>query len=332
MINVTCAIIRNEDDEVLIVQRGEATDHPFKWEFPGGKINTGESEEDCIIREIKEELSIDIVIRSRLNAVIHDYGHKQIRLIPFICDTLEDLPFLSEHIAFEWVEEKKLKSIDFAQADVFVAENYIASSSAGSDVDKARLPEPILSDDLDSDLQTMVNSMISMKEADWIATSAIENPAIFNKLLEYSFSEDKKLAFRASWTLTKVCDKFPEIIYPFLPHVVESLNKIDNESAQRSFLRIISLSAMDKLSTKHHGILAEHCFRALKSGFSAIAIKAYAMEIIYNLVLIYPELHNELSTTINMMEGEGSAGVVARGRMILKKLAQIPIKPKSSRK
>ncbi len=39
MINVTCAIIRNEDDEVLVVQRGEATDHPFKWEFPGGKVN-----------------------------------------------------------------------------------------------------------------------------------------------------------------------------------------------------------------------------------------------------------------------------------------------------
>ncbi len=56
--------------------------------------------------------------------------------------------------------------------------------------------------------------MISMKEADWIATSAIDNPAIFNKLLEFSFSKDKKLAFRASWTLTKVCDKYPEMILP----------------------------------------------------------------------------------------------------------------------
>jgi len=332
MINVTCAIIRNEDDEVLIVQRGESTDHPFKWEFPGGKINEGESEEDCIIREIKEELSIEIVICSRLNPVDHDYGHKQIRLIPFICDTLDNMPFLSEHIAFEWVELNNLKTFDFSQADVMVAEDYIASALASSMFDKQKVPEQMLSADLDSDLQAMVNSMISMKEADWIATSAIENPAIFNKLLEYSFSDDKKLAFHASWTLTKVCDKYPEIIYPFLPYVVESLDKIDNESAQRSFLRIISLSPLDKLGTRHHGILAEHCFSALKSGLSAIAIKAYAMEIIYNLVLIYPELHNELSATINMMESEGSAGIVARGRMILKKLGQIPIKPKSSQK
>lgn len=332
MINVTCAIIRNEDNDVLIVQRGESTDHPFKWEFPGGKVNKGESEEDCIIREIKEELSIDIVICRRLNPVEHNYGHKQIKLIPFICDTLDDLPFLTEHIAFDWVEAKKLKSIDFSEADVFVAENYIASSLAGSVVEKEKMHEPFSSADADSGLQTMVNSMISMKEADWIATSAIENPAIFKKLLEYSFSADKKLAFRASWTLTKVCDKFPEIIYPFLPAIIESLDKIDNESAQRSFLRIISLGTIDNLSTKHHGILAEHCFRAIKSGFSAIAIKAYSMEILYKLVLIYPELHNELAATINLMDTEGSAAIVARGRMTLKKLAQIPIKPKSSQK
>ena len=66
MIDVTCAIIRNEDDEVLIVQRGETTDHPFKWEFPGGKLHPDETEEECIIREIKEELSMEIVIVGKL--------------------------------------------------------------------------------------------------------------------------------------------------------------------------------------------------------------------------------------------------------------------------
>jgi len=100
MIDVTCAVIRNEDDEVLVVQRGEFTDHPLKWEFPGGKINQGESEEDCILREIKEELSMEIVICVRLPGVIHDSGLKKIRLIPFICDTLDEFPFLSEHVDF----------------------------------------------------------------------------------------------------------------------------------------------------------------------------------------------------------------------------------------
>jgi len=330
MIIVTCAIIRNEENEVLIVQRGEATDHPLKWEFPGGKLAKGESEEECIIREISEELSMDIVICGRLPVVEHDYGQKQIKLIPFICDTLDELPFLSEHLAYRWIVPEELSSIDFSEADIPVSESYysLVSKEKGSGVTDR--PEERQSFSDDRELQDMVNRMMSMKEAEWVATSAIENPAIFKKLYEYSFSSDKKLAFRASWTLSKVCDKFPDLIYPYLPDIINRLGEIDNESTQRSFLRIISLSDFARISVKHHGILAEHCFAALKSGFSAIAIKAYSMEILYNLVVIYPELLNELTSTINLLEGEGSAGVIARGTMILKKLAKTPINPKSS--
>jgi len=125
MINVTCAVIRNEEDEILIVQRGEATDHPFKWEFPGGKLAPEETEEDCIIREIDEELSIEVVICGQLPEVEYDYGHKQIKLIPFICDTLDELPFLSEHSAFRWVTANDLLTVDFSEADVFVVNSYL---------------------------------------------------------------------------------------------------------------------------------------------------------------------------------------------------------------
>lgn len=332
MINVTCAIIRNEDNEVLIVQRGETTDHPLKWEFPGGKLAKGESVEECIIREIKEELSMDIVICGRVPEVEHDYGHKQIKLIPFICDTLDDMPFLSEHLAYRWIAPEELNSIDFSEADIPVAESYYSLVKKENGNRGADRSEEKQSFSTDRELQDMVNRMMSMKEAEWIATSAIENPAIFKKLYEYSFSSDKKLAFRASWTLSKVCDKFPDLIYPYLPEIINRLGEIDNESTQRSFLRIISLSDFARISVKQHGILAEHCFAALKSGFSAIAIKAYSMEILYNLVVIYPELLNELTSTINLLEGEGSAGIVARGNMILKRLAKTPISPKSSLK
>jgi 8-oxo-dGTP diphosphatase len=58
-IKVTCAIIEKESD-VLVVQRSEKMSLPLKWEFPGGKIENGESEEGCIVREIKEELNLDI--------------------------------------------------------------------------------------------------------------------------------------------------------------------------------------------------------------------------------------------------------------------------------
>jgi 8-oxo-dGTP diphosphatase len=319
MIHVTCAIIRNEENEVLVVQRGEKTDHPFKWEFPGGKLKEGETEEECTIREIKEELAIDIVICSRMPDTVYDYGHKQIILIPFVCDTLDELPLLSEHIAYRWLNRADLKDVDFSGADIVVAENYLKSTKTFQNQNET-IPETGRHASNEEDLRSMVSNIRGTKEADWLATYAIDNYAIINKIIEYSFSNDEKLAFHASWVLSKMCDTCPEIIYPYLPRIIEAFDSLDNESVCRSFLRSISLSDMQMVSNKHHGILADHCFKMLRSGFSAIAIKAYSMEIIYKLAQIYPELTNELSETIGMLQGEGSAGIVARGCIVLKKL------------
>jgi len=328
MINVTCAIIRNEEDEILVVQRGEATDHPFKWEFPGGKLAPDETEEECVIREVMEELSMEIVICGKLPLVDHDYGNKHIKLIPFVCDTLDEIPFLTEHIDFRWVNGDELMAVDFSAADVFVAESYLWKKQKEESEDS--LLNVCVDDELtvDADLKAIVNNMMSMKEAEWVATSAIENPAIFIKLFQYSNSTDKKLAFRASWTLTKVCDRYPDLIYPYLDQIVGSLGKIDNVSTLRSFLRIISLADIDKINIRLHGILADFCFNTLNSGFSAIAVKAYSMEILFRLSQIYPELAHELSTSIRILMEDGSAGITSRGRMILRKLAEMPINPK----
>jgi len=330
MIRVTCAVIRNEENEVLVVRRGESSDHPLKWEFPGGKLLPGETDEECVIREVKEELSMEIVICGQLKEVNYDYGHKQITLVPFICDTLDELPFLSEHVDYKWLKKTDLMTVDFSEADVFVAGNYLESFQNEAEPDVQEISDDVRSKIVDEDLKDMVNNMMSMQEAEWVATSAIENPAVFQKLFEYSSSSDRKLAFRASWTLSKVCDRFPELIIPYLSRIVEILNEIDNESALRSFLRILALSDPEKINSRQHGHLAEFCFNALKSGFSAIAVKAYSMEILYKLALIYPELAVELAASVNMLQGEGSAGIVSRARMIMKKLAEMPIGPKSS--
>jgi len=332
MIDVTCAIIRNEDNEILIVQRGEKSDHPFKWEFPGGKTSNGESNEECIIREISEELSIDIVICGNLTPVEHNYGNKEIRLIPFVCDTLDDLPVLSEHNAFRWIQPKELAGIDFSEADIPVAKEYLQRLEIIISKEEETVHKKVTSQVNDEELQEMINNLLRTREVNWIATSAIENQAIFLKLLEYSYSSDRKLAFRASWILTKVCDQYPEMIYPFLPEMIESLAQIDNESVERSLLRILSLTNLEALSSRHQGLLADYSFTALNDGDSATAIKAYTMEILYKLSVIYPELGNELATSIRLLMEDGSAGIVARGTMILRKITEIPLDRKSSRK
>jgi 8-oxo-dGTP diphosphatase len=325
MIDVTCAIIRNDGNEVLVVQRGEKTDHPYKWEFPGGKTVEGESHEECIVREISEELGMGIVICSKLDDVEYDYGRKQIRLIPFICDTLEEQPVLTEHISFRWVAEKDLEQIDFCEADIIVAKRYALSTSISGIKEEEPSVEGNNSRVDESGLKQIISNMMSMKEAEWLSDSALENPAIFRKLLEYSWSDDRKLAFRASWILTKVCDKFPEIIYPHLSQIVDALPDIDSESVERSFLRILSLTEVVKLSEKRHGLLADYCFGELNSATSTIAIKAYSMEILYRLSVIYPQLANELAVSIRALMEEGSAGIVARGNAVLKKITEIPL-------
>jgi 8-oxo-dGTP diphosphatase len=336
MISVTCAIIRNDDGQILVVQRGEATDHPLKWEFPGGKLDRGETEEECIIREIREELSMDIVICRRMDSVEHDYGHKQIMLIPFVCDTLDELPFLSEHNAYKWVSDAELLSCDFSEADVFVAQNYLSDTltedNPGS-LQKEVMLKPDRDDSVnDAELQAIINHIRSMKAAEWLAAYATENPAFFLKLYKYSFSSDKQLAFKASWCLTKVCDVYPEGFYTYLPEIVETIGSIDNESVLRSLLRIISMSNIDKLGESYHGLLADFCLSRLNSRDSAVAIKIYSMEIVYRLSLLYPELANELAASIRVIMEDGSAGITSRGRKTLKKLAGMPVKPKSTQK
>ena len=116
MLKVTCAIIILQN-KILITQRNNYSDHPLKWEFPGGKLNPGETREECIVREIREEIEIEIEIRESMISVQHDYGLKQIELIPFICHIKKGEIKLNEHNDFKWISISNLNKTDFAEAD-----------------------------------------------------------------------------------------------------------------------------------------------------------------------------------------------------------------------
>lgn len=125
MIDVTCAIITDKD-KILAVQRGPETDHPFLWEFPGGKTGKGETDEEAICREIREELSVEVEITGRLGTVEQDYGNKQIRLIPFVCRICGGSLHLTEHIAFCWILPEQTSLLNWSEADLkLIRENSI---------------------------------------------------------------------------------------------------------------------------------------------------------------------------------------------------------------
>lgn len=125
MILVTCAIIVNPQGQVLLTQRSASMPLPLKWEFPGGKIEAGETPEACLIREIREELNIEIQITGSLSPNEYQYPDKLILLIPFICEKISGEIVLKEHAEYKWLETKDLLDIDWAEADITIVKQYL---------------------------------------------------------------------------------------------------------------------------------------------------------------------------------------------------------------
>lgn len=122
-IHVTCAIIEKEG-KVLSTQRSGTMSLPLKWEFPGGKINDGESPEECLMRELHEELGIGVTISRPLAQVTHQYPTFIITLYPFVCRISAGEIKLHEHKAFTWLPPERLHELDWAEADTPVIDNY----------------------------------------------------------------------------------------------------------------------------------------------------------------------------------------------------------------
>jgi 8-oxo-dGTP diphosphatase len=116
---VSCAIIM-DGDRILVTQRSEQMPHPLKWEFPGGKLKPGETPEGCIIREIREELGVEISVIQLLPSVRHRYSDADIKLIPFVCTISQGDIDLSEHRSYSWVLRSQLEQIDWLEADIEV--------------------------------------------------------------------------------------------------------------------------------------------------------------------------------------------------------------------
>ncbi|TDQ15219.1 8-oxo-dGTP diphosphatase [Algoriphagus boseongensis] len=116
-ISVTCAIIIHQG-KILAARRSQTMDLSGKWEFPGGKMEEDEEAEDCLIREILEELGITIISLKALTPVNYSYPTKTIRLIPFLCSWESGEISLLEHEQVCWLEKKDLFSLDWAEADL----------------------------------------------------------------------------------------------------------------------------------------------------------------------------------------------------------------------
>lgn len=115
-LRVACAIIEN-DGNVLATQRSASMSLPLKWEFPGGKIHDNERPEECLKREIWEELGIELILDRPLPSITHHYSTFIVTLHPFICKIVKGEITLYEHAASCWLRPEELPNLDWAEAD-----------------------------------------------------------------------------------------------------------------------------------------------------------------------------------------------------------------------
>ncbi len=124
---IAAGIIVNSG-KVLLAQRKKGKDLEFKWEFPGGKLEEGETLEQCLCRELVEELNLEVTVEKLFMKSEHIYDFGGFVLNTFIAKC--DNPLITKtdaHEQYAWVKPKNLLNYDLAPADIPIAKAYIAS-------------------------------------------------------------------------------------------------------------------------------------------------------------------------------------------------------------
>jgi 8-oxo-dGTP diphosphatase len=118
MIDVVAAIIINHKNEILIARRKPEKSQGGLWEFPGGKIEQGETPEESLKRELKEEMNIEVEIYNYFGENIHHYEKISIRLIAYKCRLLSGDFTLTDHDKIQWINYRDFEKYQFAPADI----------------------------------------------------------------------------------------------------------------------------------------------------------------------------------------------------------------------
>ncbi|MCR4676701.1 MAG: (deoxy)nucleoside triphosphate pyrophosphohydrolase [Sphaerochaetaceae bacterium] len=122
---VGAAIVRN--GRLFAAKRPDKGEVGLKWEFPGGKIEEGESPEEALVREIREELSTDIEVEKFIAEVSYTYTTFHLSMKVYLCRLTGGEPVQSEHVDSRWLKKEEVYSVEWAPADYLIMDEVVSA-------------------------------------------------------------------------------------------------------------------------------------------------------------------------------------------------------------
>jgi hypothetical protein len=157
----------------------------------------------------------------------------------------------------------------------------------------------------------------SRRNTDMIADLVLKKPELFDELVTIYLRNEEPVSRRAVWVVDTVAEKLPELLEPYLESIAEALPNFEHDGLKRVSLRMLCRSPLPQ---KYLGELMNICFDWLVAPKESVAVKVYAMEILYRISQTEPELKKELADSIEWRIAEGTPGFKNRGLKTLKKL------------
>lgn len=155
---------------------------------------------------------------------------------------------------------------------------------------------------------------------DLLIREVVKSESYFHELLQLALHEKDPLAWRASWVLDGSDEFKPGLAQKHIPAIIKALPGLESMGSLRSLLRML---CRYDIPEEKQGILIDLCFSYLVSELYPLAVKAHAMMIIYNHVLIYPELKGEFITVIEDQADNNSVGFKTRAKNLIKQLEKL---------
>ena len=170
------------------------------------------------------------------------------------------------------------------------------------------------------DFRSLLTDLPSGTGKDLLVSEVIKSESNFTRLLWLALHEKDPVAWRAAWLLDGSDEKMPGMAGKHIPGIVKALPGLQSMGTIRSLLRMLTRHSIPE---NEQGLLIDLCFSYLVSELYPVAVKAHAMQIIYNHVLQYPELKNEFIAVIEDQAENNSAGFKARGRSLIKQMEKL---------